>query len=149
MDENGQPLGRPRKEQFGDVVLNKTEVEERIRRAQRAILNPSSPARHFLNGEDKDPEVVELTFSSNYVSLEISGCEVADLSFCDLPGTSVVVTCRNLFQRFIRCLHSGLIASVGTGGNEGDIELVQSLATRYIKKSSCIILLTVACESKS
>lgn len=98
MDENGQPLGRPRKEQFGDVVLNKTEVEERIRRAQRAILNPSSPARHFLNGEDKDPEVVELTFSSNYVSLEISGCEVADLSFCDLPGTSVVVTCRNLFD---------------------------------------------------
>lgn len=98
MDENGQPLGRPRKEQFGDVVLNKTEVEERIRRAQRAILNPSSPARHFLNGEDKDPEVVELTFSSNYVSLEISGCEVADLSFCDLPGTFVVVTCRNLFD---------------------------------------------------
>ena len=41
----------------------------------------------------------------------------------------------------------GLIASVGTGGNEEDIELVKNLVSSYIKKSTCIILLTVACES--
>jgi len=58
--------------------------------------------------------------------LEISGKDLADLSFVDLPG---------------------LIASVGGGGNERDIELVKSLVTSYIEKSSCVILLTVACET--
>ena len=43
--------------------------------------------------------------------------------------------------------HEGLIASVGLGGNANDIKLVEGLVTSYIKKQSCIILLTVACES--
>lgn len=60
-------------------------MEERIRRAQRAILNPSKPSRQFLEDTEEvnDPE---LSFSSNCVSLQISGPDVADLSFCDLPG---------------------------------------------------------------
>ena len=41
----------------------------------------------------------------------------------------------------------GLIASVGTGGNESDIDLVKNLVSMYISKPSCIVLLTVACES--
>ena len=44
----------------------------------------------------------------------------------------------------------GLIASVSSGrGGNHDIALVESLVTAYIKKPSCIILLTVACESVS
>lgn len=43
----------------------------------------------------------------------------------------------------------GLIASVGKGGSDGDIELVEGLVKMYIERPSCIILLTVACESKS
>jgi len=99
-------------------------VEERIRRAQRAILNPSTSLTTFLGGATvKDNEI---SFSRNYISLEISGRELEDLSFVDLPG---------------------LIASVGEHGKEDDIELVQKLVTSYIKKKSCVILLTVACES--
>lgn len=85
-DANGQPLGQARNEPFGAVIYNKDEVEERIRRAQRAILNPSTPYRQFLDNEDGDPEERQLTFSNNCVSLQISGKDVADLSFCDLPG---------------------------------------------------------------
>ena len=44
-------------------------------------------------------------------------------------------------------LTAGLIASVGTGGNENDIDLVKNLVSSYVCKPSCIILLTVACES--
>jgi len=84
-DVNGQTLGQARNETFGDVITDKAEVEERIRRAQRAILNPSKPAKNFLQGDDGD-EGAELTFSVNCVSLQISGPDVADLSFCDLPG---------------------------------------------------------------
>ncbi|KAI0925224.1 hypothetical protein AcW1_007088 [Taiwanofungus camphoratus] len=125
-DERGQTLGQARKEPFGEAIFDKAEVEERIRRAQRAILNPSRDARHFLTGQDEDPSVPDLSFSMSYVSLHISSSDVEDLSFVDLPG---------------------LIASVGEGGNSGDIDLVKRLVTTYISKPSCIILLTVACET--
>ncbi|KIJ63497.1 hypothetical protein HYDPIDRAFT_29303 [Hydnomerulius pinastri MD-312] len=111
---------------FGAPITTKSDVEDRIKRAQRAILNPSTDPNKFLHGEDLAPEDTEVSFSRNYVSLEISGKDLADLSFVDLPG---------------------LIASVGRAGNERDIELVKSLVTSYIEKPSCVILLTVACET--
>ncbi|KAH9917091.1 P-loop containing nucleoside triphosphate hydrolase protein [Amylocystis lapponica] len=126
-DEHGQPLGLVRNEAFGAPIFDKTQVEERIRRAQRAVLSPSTSPREFLDGDDEDPiGSHELTFSTNCVSLQISGNDVADLSFVDLPG---------------------LIASVGKGGSSGDIDLVKNLVTSYISRPSCIILLTVACET--
>jgi hypothetical protein len=85
-DAKGQSLGQVRNDRFGPTIHNKAEVEERIRRAQRAILNPSTSSRRFLDGDDEDPEQRELTFSTNCVSLQISGRDVADLSFVDLPG---------------------------------------------------------------
>lgn len=109
---------------FGDPIFSKADVEERIRRAQRAILNPSMGHKTFLEGTDVGEN--ESSFSRNYVSLEISGKELADLSFVDLPG---------------------LIASVGKAGHDHDIELVKNLVTSYIEKESCVILLTVACET--
>ena len=112
---------------FGDPISSKSDVEERIRQAQRAILNPSTDPKTFLEGV-ADVEENEASFSRNYVSLEISGKDLADLSFVDLPG---------------------LIASVGQSGRVHDIDLVKSLVTSYIKKPSCVILLTVACESQS
>ncbi|KZT04838.1 uncharacterized protein LAESUDRAFT_760851 [Laetiporus sulphureus 93-53] len=124
-DELGQPLGQARNEQFGDPIYDKAQVEERIRRAQRAVLNPSMDAKTFSLGFCNGPQHGELSFSMNCVSLQISGHDVADLSFCDLPG---------------------LISSVGKGSSVTDIALVKNLVTTYISKQSCIILLTVACE---
>ncbi|KAJ7813927.1 P-loop containing nucleoside triphosphate hydrolase protein [Mycena olivaceomarginata] len=123
-DKNGQSLGQARNEGFGEPIFDKSGVEDRIRRAQRAILNPSKPPRTFLEEDEED--VPEVSFSTNYISLQISGPDVADLSFVDLPG---------------------LIASVSRGGNERDIAMVESLVTSYISKPSCVILLTVACET--
>ncbi|RDB20697.1 Interferon-induced GTP-binding protein Mx [Hypsizygus marmoreus] len=122
--------GKLRTEQFGTIITEKSDVEERIRRAQRAILNPgirkSKGAKYYLTDDDEGSAQLELSFSSDFVSLQISGPDVADLSFCDLPG---------------------LIAGVGMSGNTGDIDLVKNLVATYIKKPSCIILLTVACET--
>ena len=114
-----------RRVSFGPLITAKFLVEDHIRRAERAILNPSKDASKYLVKDDH-PDENELSFSKNYVSLEISGKDLADLSFVDLPG---------------------LIASVGGGGNKRDIDLVKSLVTCYIEKPSCVILLTVACES--
>ncbi|KAG9308604.1 hypothetical protein JVU11DRAFT_11711 [Chiua virens] len=110
---------------FGDPISSPSLVEDRIRRAQHAILNPSTDPQVYLEDDDV-PNKNEVSFSKNYVSLEISGSDLADLSFVDLPG---------------------LIASVGCGGSERDIELVKSLVTSYIEKPSCVILLTVTCET--
>ncbi len=87
-DPNGQLLGTARNEQFGDIIYDKEDVEERLRRAQRAILNPKRRPSEFLDGEDEDLIDNQLSFSANFVSLQISGPGVADLSFCDLPGLS-------------------------------------------------------------
>ena len=81
---------------FGTPIMSKTLVEDRIRRAQRAILNPSKDPKQYLLQDDL-PVDNEVSFSKNYVSLETSGSELADLSFVDLPG---------------------LIASVGRGSDD-------------------------------
>lgn len=86
-DSRGQTLGQAVNELFGPTIFDKSQVEERIRRAQRAILNPSTARKRYLDGEEEDGAESELSFSINCVSLQISGPDVADLSFCDLPGT--------------------------------------------------------------
>ncbi|KAI9063947.1 hypothetical protein FKP32DRAFT_1603293 [Trametes sanguinea] len=124
-DDEGRPLGQARNERFGETIYDKSAVEDRIRRAQRAILNPSTDFNKFLE-DDSASFGRELSFSTNAVCLQISGPDVEDLSFCDLPG---------------------LIASVGSAGDEGDIALVKQLVTSYVERPSCIILLTIACET--
>ena len=48
----------------------------------------------------------------------------------------------------VRSVLAGLIASVGKGGRENDIKMVENLVISYISKPSCVILATVACESQ-
>jgi hypothetical protein len=73
---------------FGHHITDSEEVEERIRRAQLAILNPSKRASDFLGtlGSTDAGLKNELSFSSDLISVRISGVEVDDLSFVDLPG---------------------------------------------------------------
>ena len=86
-DQKRQPLEHITNPQFGEIIYDRTEVEERIRRAQRAVLNPDSPLEYFLNGGVAAAESgPHTTFTMNCVSLKISGPDVVDLAFCDLPG---------------------------------------------------------------
>ncbi|KAI0042655.1 hypothetical protein FA95DRAFT_1610025 [Auriscalpium vulgare] len=122
VDEYGKSLGTSRTIPFGEPMFRKSEVTERIRRAQRAILNPRIDPLNFLIVNVEESEENQLSFSANSVCLQICGRDVDDLSFVDLPG---------------------LIP----GGDPVDSALVQSLAEMYITKPSCIILLTVTCET--
>ncbi|KIM53478.1 hypothetical protein SCLCIDRAFT_1222690 [Scleroderma citrinum Foug A] len=124
-DKLGAPI-KGRVISFGGAISTKADVEDRIRRAQHAILNPSTDPDTFLDSATVLLPGNETSFSRNYVSLEIKGRDLADLSFVDLPG---------------------LIASVSQDGNDHDIDLVKSLVVSYIEKASCVILLTVACET--
>lgn len=89
---------QPRIERFGPPIYHKREVEDRIRRAQLAILNPFIPAASFLNDGKKEdhgtriPDEVfgegpqNLNLSMNCVSLAITGPDMVNLSIVDLPG---------------------------------------------------------------
>ena len=48
---------------------------------------------------------------------------------------------------YSRMHHEGLIASVTKDGKDSDVKLIEDLLVSYIDKPSCIVLLTVACES--
>ena len=85
-DENGVDLDQPYRIEFGDPIFDKPLVTERIRRAQSAILNPNIPTRRFLEASLETLEGKQLSFSSNTVCLEISGRDIDDLFFVDLPG---------------------------------------------------------------
>lgn len=85
-DAHGQPVPVSTVP-FGKPIFDPAEVAERIRRAQRAILSPSTNPKTFLSdGGDGSETAPEITFSRNCVSLDISGPDVVDLSFVDLPG---------------------------------------------------------------
>ncbi|CAE6452917.1 unnamed protein product [Rhizoctonia solani] len=126
--ENGKSgyVGKTTEIQFGSQMTERMEVQERIRRAQLAILNPTIEPLTFLNAEESRSYPSSRSFSQNCVIVALSGNELSDLNFVDLPG---------------------LIANVADDRNVGDIELVKELVTSYISRPSCLILLTISCEN--
>ena len=78
--------------QFGEDIKDPSEVEERIRRAQRAILSPNTDHTRFLDGSEEKCPPAEVTFTSDFVQIEISDRHLTNLSFFDLPGTDPELT---------------------------------------------------------
>lgn len=83
-DKDGNSVKVAPPVQFGEVIRDRSLVEERVRRAQRAALNPDISALEILDGLESDLSME--SFTMNCVLLCITGRCVADLSFCDLPG---------------------------------------------------------------
>ena len=83
-----------KEERFGPLLYDISQLEEMIRRAQLAILNPEVPTKFFetfemTSGARHPDSSKQLAFSSNVVCLDISGPQLPDLSFIDLPGKPV------------------------------------------------------------
>lgn len=91
VDRHGNPIGRPTIQRFGEPITSKLDIEERIKRAQLAILNPSTQADEFLKVALPFSPTNESRFSKNSIILEISGPKVDDLAFVDLPGMCQVI----------------------------------------------------------
>jgi hypothetical protein len=132
------------KEPFGAVITDRLLLERRVFWAQHAILNPSIPSQRFVDEDVDLSDTGELSFSPDIVCLEITGPEYTDISFVDLPGTPPK---SKLQHTSLLMVSTGLIRNVGTSGNSDNIQLIENLATSYIKKDNCIILMTITCES--
>ncbi len=97
-DNNGQPIrGDSRCVPFGSTLVQKSDVEILLRRAQVAILNPNISAESFLHKTDEELQYYRqdaafesgtLKFSRNAIVVDIFDPDSADLSFIDLPGVS-------------------------------------------------------------
>lgn len=96
VDEVGNKI-EPNEVRFGTPITNHNVVEIALRRAQLAILNPSIPSEKFVaydvTLDEKRPlgSTEQLTFSANVVVVEISGFNVTDLTFVDLPVCQKVI----------------------------------------------------------
>ncbi|KAJ1300015.1 hypothetical protein OPQ81_011849 [Rhizoctonia solani] len=119
--ESGSDLGD--EVPFGGPLDDPNLVEERIKLAQLAVLNPHVDPELILRGEEPRGG---LSFTKNSVIVKLSGRELADLSFVDLPG---------------------IIVSTSDERNKGDIKLVQKLISSYMSKASTINLIVLTCES--
>ncbi|KAI0105017.1 dynamin family protein [Nemania sp. FL0031] len=103
------------------TIFDPSEIEEVLRWAQVAILNPNKDHEFYVPGEGaiaKSQDLAETArtaaaqFSPNIISLEIKGPELPGLSFYDLPGVFlspdqeedeyIVKVVRNLTRHYIQ-----------------------------------------------
>ncbi|GAA5883270.1 hypothetical protein JCM16303_007338 [Sporobolomyces ruberrimus] len=130
--EDGRPLDKISETPFGPLIRDPNGVESALRRAQLAVLNPSVDPAKWASASNPDVQAAkegktvlgskkQLSFSTNLVCIDISGPEVTDLAFLDLPG---------------------IISNVDEGEDEDNIDLIKNLVTKTIE-GNCIILLTL------
>jgi hypothetical protein len=143
-NSGGQSTFAQSKELFGEVVEDVELLEEVVLRAQLAILNPSVPFETFLDPNADLNGQTELSFSPDIVCLEITGPNYTEISFVDLPGTPP--NPQAAIYQFADG-PAGLIRNVGTSGDPENIQLIENLASKYIEKENCVILMTITCES--
>lgn len=103
-DDTGKRLADVREKKFGPVITDPTLLEDVLRRAQLAILNPSVDHGRFVDFDmsriGNNPPLGssrQLQFSKNVVCLDLSGPDVTDLSFIDLPVRLIWASLRSAF----------------------------------------------------
>jgi GTP-binding protein EngB required for normal cell division len=106
-------------------------IESILKWAQLAILNPASSYQHFVphDYEDgqgvsppNDDEPTQAKFSPNTIALEITGPNLPDLSFYDLPG---------------------VFTNPGKSEDEYLVRVVQNLTREYVARENAIVLWAV------
>ncbi|PYH78166.1 Dynamin family protein [Aspergillus uvarum CBS 121591] len=106
------------------TLSDRDDVEEAIRWAQLAILNPGRPTAVYIPGQnfDTDENYCQVKFSPNVVRLDISAPGFPSLSFYDLPG--VISQAEHEKDRYL-------------------VAMVENLVKEYITQANCIVLLTL------
>lgn len=120
-----------RKKSPEEVLFVETEDQsklgELISRAQLAILNPQKDPAQYIPGTPAEitSEAREAEFSPNVVCIYISGPNLPDLSFYDLPG--VIITRGNRAKEVLK-------------------RFIEDLVSEYIADENALVLLTSSLE---
>jgi hypothetical protein len=91
----------PRTIPFGSPIFDPNGVQERITRAQACLLSlhrlQDSEFEKLLRGDrPPEPEANRKPFTKNIIRLDVSGANLVDVTFIDLPGlvANVLMNCR-------------------------------------------------------
>ena len=122
-----RPLGpwiaQDRADKFHFATLaSKSQVENALYRAQLAILDVGNPHDHYKLGSSLPKDSFKVKFSPNIIQLDISGPDLPNLSFYDLPG--VINVSEVAHEEYL-------------------VTLVKNLVTEYISTRDCINLLAI------
>ena len=105
-------------------VTQKSELENALRLAQNAILNPQiAPNAVLLANDVEMASNSKISFSPNIIGLEISAPELPEISLLDLPGAIAVA--ENTSEQHI-------------------VPFVETLITSHVSDEKALILLTIA-----
>lgn len=106
------------------TLHSKDQVQDAIKRAQLAILNPHRNPAEFLpsTSSNIDETTTPVKFSPNVVRLDISASGFPNLAFYDLPG---------------------VISQAEVDEEAYLVTLVENLVKHYVAQENCIILLTL------
>lgn len=118
-------LPNPEITRFG-TVRNKNDLENVIRAAQLATLNPGVDPKMYMDLKvSTDHTAIE--FSPNLISLEISGPSLPNLTFYDLPG---------------------VIAQTQNINDPHPVKLVKNLVRQYVQEENTLILLAAPMDAE-
>lgn len=103
------------------TITRKIELEEVLRWAQVAILNPTKNHENYIPGSETftADERTETKFSPNAVKIEISGPGLVSLTFYDLPG---------VFQ------------NAGQKEDQYLVKVIENLAGKYISAKKALVI---------
>lgn len=136
-DSQGKRLNDVQEVPFGLVLTHTEDVETTLRRAQCAVLSPGISPNEFLMKSAEDLSAMSNTFqrfSNNVVCIDISGPELTNLDFVDLPGERPLEWRKNLLSS----VRTGLIQNASSEV----VSFIENMVTSHIK-GNCIILVTL------
>ena len=92
---------------FGPRLSDKAEVELMLRRAQAAVLCQNKSMETFVDMDEEDVRQATrvsggVPFSRNVVCVELSGPDLTDLSFVDLPGKKLLLHRSTQYSPLVR-----------------------------------------------
>lgn len=105
------------------TITDKNMVQEALKWAQLAVLNPRKPWPEYVPGQNEgtDDNAYNVKFSPNIIRVDISAPGFPNLSFYDLPG---------------------VITQTEDDGDGYMVLLVRKLVKNYISQENCIVILT-------
>ncbi|KAI7087184.1 P-loop containing nucleoside triphosphate hydrolase protein [Hortaea werneckii] len=120
------------------TIHEKQSLEETLRRAQLALLNPRTDPAHFQSTHTSWAKN-ELAFSPNLIHIQINGPDLPELSFFDLPGAinvhrdpneqHLVAFIQKLLQNYIRDEQALVLLALSS-----DQDPETSTALRFVKE---------------
>lgn len=107
------------------TIDNLEKLEDALRRAQLATLNPQTDPREYLDMATLKPDSFEVEFSPNKICIEVFAPNLPSLTFIDLPG---------------------VISQTADGKQSNLPKLVKNLVKKHIAPMDVIILLACSME---